>query len=791
MNRFILRTARRWWRTAALLVVFLGVAAATAPFINAGAYAGSIQRGLEASLGRKVSFREARFTLLFGPGFSLSDVTIEEDPKFGLEPFAYVPTLRARLRLDRLLLGQVVFSSVRLVEPSINIVRRDDGAWNMMELADRLSSKGGTSVHLFPAVQVSDGRLDFKLGVRKTTIYLTETSLSVYGEDGGKLYIQFAGSPARTDRAGNGFGSISGHVNWYPHPATAQANQLEGNIKLDRSNLSELSTFFRGEDAGVHGIVSGQARVAGPASALHVIGSLRFEDLHRWDLLPSSGENWDVAYEGLIDVPARSLNLHTVHESGQGSSPVELAVNGVDFLAHPAWSMTATLNGAPARGLLPLARRMGLDLPEALHVDGSISGALSYEAAKGWTGGVGISNFTASVPNAPAFHAEVVQAKLEPERIHLDSGRITSNDAGWLDVSGDFDRHGKRFSVSLGMNGFPARNLRDLFANWVEWPAAIESLQAGDVTGTLNYDWMPDKTAVWSGKLAVEDGQIAIPQLPEQLADAKGQLTFDPGQIDLTQFTASYKKRIVHGSLHLDQLAMPHRFRLQLSGSDLSDWQTVLSPGKDANWLARLGVGRYHAPEWVHDVDLTGDVDLPQTTLNTIAVGEVRSHVRWIGLSIQLSALHVRLQPGQIDGAATISLGGDAPKYTLNASLSELPWRGGFLSAQGIAQSAGVGEDALRRLSAKGTFAGRDVALSSDDLLGSVSGKFQLSFADGWPDLHLSDVQATQGDELWTGAASSSSDGKLVLDLQQHDGRQRRIVSTLSAGADTATSALR
>ena len=192
---------------AALLVIGL-----IAPFVNAERFSAPIHQALESSLGRKVEFGAVHFTLFSGPGFSLENVTIGEDPRYGLEPFAYVPTLQARVRFDKLIFGNMRFASLRLVDASLNLVKRSDGTWNVVPLVERLSAPRRAPLNFFPAFVVANARIDFKLGTRKTTLYLLGTDLSIYPERSGKLYIQFSGSPARTDRAGNGFGHLRGRT---------------------------------------------------------------------------------------------------------------------------------------------------------------------------------------------------------------------------------------------------------------------------------------------------------------------------------------------------------------------------------------------------------------------------------------------------------------------------------------------------------------------------------------------------------------------------------------------------
>ena len=158
---------RRLSRIGGLAISCIAVLGIVAPFINAAHFSQGIQAALEESLGRKVDFEKAYYRLFPLPGFSLEKVTIHEDPRYGLEPFAYAASLEARLRIDKLLFGQIRFTSLRLVEPSLNLVKRDDGTWNVVELIGRLSAPRRLPLNLFPAIEVSDGRIDFKFGTRR------------------------------------------------------------------------------------------------------------------------------------------------------------------------------------------------------------------------------------------------------------------------------------------------------------------------------------------------------------------------------------------------------------------------------------------------------------------------------------------------------------------------------------------------------------------------------------------------------------------------------------------------
>src|SRR5689334_6789248 len=110
-------------RLGILLVLALILASGLpTPFLKPDPYRPKIQAALEAALNRHVEIGAVRLNLFTGPGFTLKDVLIDDDPSAGIEPFAHVESLDARVKLTSLLRGRLAFSNLRLVEPSVNLV---------------------------------------------------------------------------------------------------------------------------------------------------------------------------------------------------------------------------------------------------------------------------------------------------------------------------------------------------------------------------------------------------------------------------------------------------------------------------------------------------------------------------------------------------------------------------------------------------------------------------------------------------------------------------------------------
>jgi hypothetical protein len=790
--------SRRMLRLVLLCISAAVILGLIAPLVNVSRFSGAMQRTIEASLGRPVHFSAVHFTLLTGVGFSLEDITIEEDPHYGIEPFAHATALEAHLRVDKLLRGQIRFSSLRLVEPSLNLVKQSDGTWNVAELLQRVSAPKRAPLNFFPAFEIADGRVNFKLGARKTTLYITDADLSVYPERSGKLYLRFSGSPARTDRAGNGFGHVHGTANWYVAPATRDSNQLEADITIDPSNLSEFTTLIEGYDIGIHGMLSSHARIEGPTDALRIRGTLQLADIHRWDLLPASGEDWRIRYQGSVDLPTHALQLETMPERAAEVAPVALQLRVNDFLRRPAWSVLAQLRDAPAKDVLPLGRRMGLPLPAEVALEGAVNGAVSYSNRTGLEGGVSIRDAVATLPDLPPLRAAVASASLSPEGIHLDPAVIETSpggetaSGGTLRAGGDYYFSGQRLVAAFDTDRFSADALKSTAEAWFGTPAGLAFVRGGTVTGRVIYRYEPQTASAWSGQFQFADAAIGPPALSLPLEHAQGRVTFDTATLSLDQFSASWGGRAVSATYRYNAAAKrPEHLHIEIPAADLAEVETALDPTLRAqSLLARLRLMRRSIPSWLAARNLDGDVTIAQFSVNGADLGPLSARFTWRGANLNFASLQLNLPEGLIRAHGTLNLSSYSPVCRFTATASGFPWRGGLLSAGGEFNTSGTGLDSLRNLQAAGTFSGENVQLSGEDSFSAVSGDFAFSFANGWPNLRLSKIQADDGEEDWEGEAASQSDGRLIVHLE-HDGVERRVISTLASEVPAPAALLR
>lgn len=777
---------RRFWRAGLIGIGIVALAGIVAPFVDGSRFSGLIQERLETTLGRTVQFENVHFTFFSGPGFSLENVTIGEDPRYGQEVFAFVPVLQAHIRLDKLLFGQVQLSSLRLLEPSLNLVKRGDETWNVVELFQRLGAPRRMPLNLFPVFEVSGGRINFKLGMRKSTLYVLDSDFRIYPERSGKLFIQFSGSPARTDRAGNGFGHLRGTVNWYTRALSATANQVEADLRLDPSNLSEIATLIQGHDIGVHGTVSSHAKVEGPLSALRISGELRLGDVHRWDLLPASGEDLWVKYGGQADLLAHNLSLNTFGAQAGEITPVTLELLVSDFLANPRCSIDAHLTQIPIGSVLPLGRRMGLAVPQNLNLAGTLGGIIRYTTNGGLNGNVEFQNVSATLPDLPPLNVPRAGASIVEDHLHFDPTEIQTSD-GNLQIGGEFYLLMPRARVFISAEEYPTEDFKRAINAWFGTPEALRMLKDGQLSGQVAYSRNENEDPLWSGQVRFAQAAIDLPGLSVPLQQAEGRAKFDALELEVTQLRATLGSRALRGSYRFNPAGRrTEHLHIEMPAADLQELQTFLAPTLEAQgWLARLRVAKRKVPRWLAERNLEGELDVAKLSFGETNLGPLSTRFMWQGTSLQFSSLRLRLPAGLLRAAGTADISSYSPRYAFTAEVNNYPWRGGMLNAEGAFNTEGVGMASFTNLHAAGTFSGSDLSLSPEDVFSRMAGEFSFSFTGGGPSLRLSKVQASDTENAWTGTGISQSDGKLIFELE-HAGQQRKITSSLapeSAGA--------
>ncbi|MGE5489627.1 MAG: AsmA family protein [bacterium] len=759
------------WRLVLAAIACIVIAGVALPLLDAGGFRDSVRQSLREALGRDVELGDVHLDLFSGPGFSVKRVVIYDEPSAGIEPFAYVESLEARVSLASLWTRQLEFASLTLINPSLNLVRPEEGRWNFLPLLER------TAGARLPNIQVRNGRINFKFGDTKSIFYLANASIEITPPStrGGEWSFRFDGAPARTDRVAPAYGSLRARGRW--RPGATGGGVVDVSLDLQRSSLGEAIRLLHGHDIGVHGQVSARARLTGPVSNIGITGRLEISDVHRWDLMPPYTGFWPFDFTGRLDLSAQTLDIDT--SPGQ---QIGFAVRASEFLAKAQWTATVTLHSAPIAQAVSLARQMGLSVPEGLEAAGDLNGDVGYSPVAGIAGVLGAENVSVRAPGAPELrfeHGELVIGN-DAVRLQPTSVAIAGSPLGRLE--GEYSWRSGRFDAILTARSAPIEATAGA-ARMVGGAPLLEQCSKGTWRGMVRYQRRSgEDRGRWSGVLEVEDAEIALDGLaaPVTLSSARISLR-EPGLVvdrirgeaGGIEFTGDY--RLTPEASH------PHRFRLRAGAVPASDLEALLAPTlrrRDEGFLRRaLRLGRTRVPEWL--AARRADVSFQIAALEGAGfpIRRMRGRMRWTGPNVEISGFAVQAGGSALAGDLSINLRGSVPAYHLEADFKNRNWAGGEWEGKAVLATSGTGATLVRNLKGKIDFSGRSVEISGERF-STISGHCALAMAESSPVFTLTGLSATAGDEVFQGQGGTDASGVVQVELSAAS-RGLRLTGTL------------
>jgi len=221
-----------------------------------------ITNSISRAVGRPAEIGSVHLRFLPQPGFDLGNLIIYEDPAFGAEPMLRAPEVTAAVRLTSLLRGRIDISRLELTEPSLNLVRREDGRWNWEALLERTArtplaptaKSKSESRPGFPYIEASSGRINFKAAQEKKPYALTNADFALWQESenawGGRLKAE----PLRTDMSLSDTGLLLMDGTWQ-RAGSLRETPLHFHLEWESAQLGQLSKLVSGNDKGWRGEV--------------------------------------------------------------------------------------------------------------------------------------------------------------------------------------------------------------------------------------------------------------------------------------------------------------------------------------------------------------------------------------------------------------------------------------------------------------------------------------------------------------------------------------------------------
>jgi hypothetical protein len=365
---------RRVGAVAVVILLFLFLVRPGAERLKA-----RITNAISRSVQRPADIGSVHIRFLPQPGFDLDNVVVYEDPSFGAEPMLRAPEVTAVVRLTSLLRGKLDISRLELTEPSLNLVRREDGRWNWNMLLERTArsplaptakAKSETRPG-FPYIEASSGRINLKIGAEKKSYALLNADFAVWQESENEWGIRLKAEPVRTDMNLSDAGLVRLSGIWQ-RAGSLRETPLQFNLEWRHAPLGQFTKLFYGNDKGWRGDVQVEAAFSGTPSTLHITTDASVQDFHRYDILVSEGlrlaTHCEANYSTVDDIMREIFCLAPV-----GDGMITLKGNSGSPGSRNA-DLSLDLENVPANAVAQLARRAKKDLPPDLVAAGVVQG---------------------------------------------------------------------------------------------------------------------------------------------------------------------------------------------------------------------------------------------------------------------------------------------------------------------------------------------------------------------------------------------------------------------------------
>jgi hypothetical protein len=811
-------------RTVLIAAALALAALVLPPFINVSRYKSRVTASISNALGRPVTVDAVELRLLPQPGFYLVNVAIGDDPAYSAEPILHADEVTAYLRLTSLWRGRLEISRLNLNYPSLNLVEREDGSWNLESLLWKASrtQAAPTSAPLsksrprFPYIQASRGRINFKYGLEKSVFSFIDADFTLFSPAENQWRMRLEARPLRTDMPVTDTGTVKAEATIQRANLLRDA-PMKASVTWERVQLGNLTRLIYGEDRGWRGGLEASAQFSGTPGALHFTTAAKLHDFRRFDISTGDAANLNASCSGEFNVSANLLQKTECHLPLEGGL---LSARGtLHGLRYPRYDLAISLENLGADAVLKLARRAKRDLPDDLAAKGTISasfhGSHMTDAPSNWIGNLEV--------NGLVIHSAVLGKDLA-----VNKAEATVNTAQAIQ-SPHRGRHAiaqppiralvvHTFDLPLGA-GTPATvdgTLDDeRFAMHLKGDVTLERLQQfaralgvgapklglvgpADIDLVIGGKWMTVASPEVTGTAQLKNVRAEIPGLSAPVVIAGARVELEHNRLVLRNALATVGKVSLSGSASFPRFCdaeLPCESSFNLRTDDLNPerWNEVLNPHlKKRPWYRLFG-----APEAEHNVianlHASGRLTARRLTLGTTAGSDFETAFSIANGLLELKDTHAELLGGSVSGDWKIDFTGIEPTYQstgvarrvqaeklgallksslgsgtlgLNYNLQMSGWDAGALSASAVAET-------------DFTWRGGDLRISPDPkaplrvLMGE--GKISLD-QDVWT---ISACKWSTPSGIYQLSGTISRDSVLALEFTQENGAVSKLTGTL------------
>jgi hypothetical protein len=332
-----------------------------------------------SALGRRVAIDSVHFHLLPRPGFDLEGLVVYDDPEFSAEPMIRAQEVFAAIRFRSLLRGRLEIATLSATEPSINLVRSDEGRWNLASLLERnaqipaapTGKPASERRPAFPYLEATGARLNFKLGQTKKSYALMDADVALWQDSENSWSARLKAEPVRTDFNLSDTGLVQINATWQ-RASNLRLTPVEITARWQNGQLGQITKLLSGKDRGWRGGVSFTAKLSGTPEALRIETQTAIEGFRRYDIAGSENVRLATVCSGQYNTVTSTL-ADLLCESPVSGGTVRLRGNLAVVAPAPTYDLTLEADKVRLDSLVRLLRQAKQQIPGDLTASGLLN----------------------------------------------------------------------------------------------------------------------------------------------------------------------------------------------------------------------------------------------------------------------------------------------------------------------------------------------------------------------------------------------------------------------------------
>jgi len=721
-----------------------------------------IAGSISAALGRQVDIDAVHIRILPQPGFDLKNFVVHDDPSFSAEPELRSQEVTATLRFSSLLRGRLEVSRLSLTDPSFNLVRNNQGHWNIENLVERTAKTAvaPTSKTLveprpgFPYIEASAARINFKFGQEKKAYALMDADLALWQDSENSWGVRLKARPTRTDFNLTDTGLLTLTGTWQ-RAASLRDTPLQFSFKWDQPQLGQMTKLLSGKDKGWRGGVSASAVFEGRPSDLDIRTDISLRDFRRYDII--GGQELPLAARCEAHYRSADRTFRRILcdiPVGDGAILLRGQVAGL-FAPHD-YDLVLSIEQVPIQAVMTLVRHAKKDLPEDLLASGNLDAKFTMHASGEVKRSVGVSgrgetsnfrlqststntqldlgNVSFSIPEQETAEAnrkktaqdrsrkfervpDEVQVQLGPSTVML--GRMLPATArGWISTSGyslslQGDAQVKRVLQLARTLGLPASQAAadGLVKLDLRMAGGWSGFASPEITGTAQLNTIRAELRGLNAPLQISAGDVVLEKDTVRVQNLKATLGNSEwtGSLHLPRHCVSPQSCPIQFDLHADQIVA-------------DDWNELLSlhPRKRP-WYRLLSIAVQPGASVLSALDASGTLTANRLVLQNLVGERLSANVELKEGQLKASNLRAELLGGKHNGEWQADFTAKPPVYSGS----------GMLERVSLAQVAILMHDGWITGTATASYRVSVSGYSSTDLLTSASGTINFEMLEG------------------------------------------------------------